>query len=243
MANLKPIGDGTSIAEQTYNEILHYISEEDMIGNKLPPETELAKMLGISRTALRDALQRLEVEGYISRRRKIGTIVLARRLDLDAGLERLNSVTQIIESAGMKAGTAFRKWRTEPANSLIAKMLNIEVGTEVTVIGRVRTANDLRLCYDINFIPVEYITEAEDKHITESLLNYLSAKHGVINRAITYFHPYTADHMVSQILEVPVGHLLMLLEHTHYSPVGKPMWYSRTFHRSDIISFHIVRSL
>jgi DNA-binding GntR family transcriptional regulator len=65
----------------------------------------------------------------------VGTVVYwLRRLNLDAGLEKLNSVTQIIEGAGMKPGTAFRHWRREPANSLIAQMLEIDVGDEVSVI-------------------------------------------------------------------------------------------------------------
>ncbi len=77
----------------------------------------------------------------------------------------------------------------------------------------------------------------------ESLLQYLSEKHGQISQAQAYLYPYTADAMISKKLGVNVGHLLMLLEHTHYAPNGQRMWYSRTFHRSDVISFHIVRSL
>ena len=37
---------------------------------KLPPEEELAAMLGVSRTLLRDVLNGLEREGYIIRRRR-----------------------------------------------------------------------------------------------------------------------------------------------------------------------------
>lgn len=243
MKSLKPIGDGRSVPSRAYEQILCYITEKNMIGDKLPPEMDLAKDLGVSRTALREALQRLELEGYISRRRRVGTIVLARRLDLDAGLEKLNSITQIIESAGMKPGTAFRKWRREPANSLIAQMLDIDVGDEIWVIERIRTANDISFCYDINFIPTTYISEEDEDSIGESLLQYFSEKHGRINQAQAYLYPYTADTMISKKLGVGVGHLLMLIEHTHYAPDGRPIWYSRTFHRSDIISFHIVRSL
>jgi GntR family transcriptional regulator len=243
MTTLKPIGSGKSVPSRAYEQILQYITESDMIGDKLPPETVLAEQLGVSRTALREALQRLESEGYISRRRRVGTIVLAKRLNLDAGLEKLNSITQIIEGAGMVPGTASRNWRREPANSLIAQMLEINVGDEISVFERVRTADGISFCYDINFIPSKYITEEDEDSIGESLLQYLSDKHGQIRQALAYLYPYTADDMVSKKLGVEVGHLVMLVEHTYYSPDGMPMWYSRTFHRSDVISFHIVRSL
>lgn len=243
MKNLKPIGNRQSVSSRVYEQILKCITEGDMVGDKLPPEMVLAEQLGVSRTALREALLRLESEGYIARMRKVGTIVLAKRFNLDAGLEKLNSVTEIIESAGMTPGTAFRHWRSEPANNLIAQMLEINVGDEISVIERVRTADDIRLCYDINFIPSKYITKEDENSISESLLQYLSERHGQISRALAYLHSDTADAMVSEKLKIPVGHLLMLVEHTYYAEDGRPMWYSRTFHRSDVISFHIIRSL
>jgi len=243
MKTLARIGDGQSVPSRAYERIMEFIAEGDIVGGKLPPETALAQQLGVSRTALREALQRLESEGYIARRRRVGTVVLASRLKLDAGLERLNSVTQIVQGAGMKPGTAFRDWRRETANSLIAQRLGIAIGDPVSVIERVRTADGTPFCYDINFIPAEYITVQDEDSIGESLLNYLSERYGQIRQALAYLYPYTADAIVSEKLGVPAGHLLMLLEHTHYTPDGSPMWYSRTFHRSDVISFHIVRSL
>lgn len=243
MKTLEPIGDGQSVPSRAYERIMEIIAEGDIVGGKLPPETALAQQLGVSRTALREALQRLESEGYIARRRRVGTIVLANRFKLDAGLEMLNSVTQIVQGAGMKPGTSFRDWRRETANSLIAQRLGIAIGDPVSVIERVRTADGTPFCYDINFIPAKYITQQDEDSIGESLLHYLSERYGQIRQALAYLYPYTADAIVSERLGVPVGHLLMLLEHTHYTPDGSPMWYSRTFHRSDVISFHIVRSL
>jgi len=44
-------------------------------GAQLPPEDELAKRLGISRSTLREALGHLESHGLIARRQGIGTFV------------------------------------------------------------------------------------------------------------------------------------------------------------------------
>lgn len=44
-------------------------------GSKLPPERELSVSLGVSRTTLRDALNRLEARGVIDRRPKSGNFV------------------------------------------------------------------------------------------------------------------------------------------------------------------------
>ncbi len=42
---------------------------------KLPSELELADMLNVSRTAIRDALSDIEREGFIERVRGIGTVI------------------------------------------------------------------------------------------------------------------------------------------------------------------------
>ena len=55
----------------------------------LPSENDLAKRMDVSRTQLRDALARLEREGFISRRHGVGTMInrhvlaLAVRMDLE----------------------------------------------------------------------------------------------------------------------------------------------------------------
>ena len=50
-------------------------------GNKLPPQRELAKSLGVSLVTLREALRILEAEGYLILRRGAagGAFVLANR--------------------------------------------------------------------------------------------------------------------------------------------------------------------
>lgn len=48
-------------------------------GQFLPPERDLAKAFGVNRLTLRRAVQELETEGYLSRRRGMGTLVLRRQ--------------------------------------------------------------------------------------------------------------------------------------------------------------------
>lgn len=83
-------------------------------GDHIPPERELAAMVGASRTSVRDALKDLEMRGLIDRKPGRGTIVRAASEDfsglaLVASLENLAKVTQAMEvRAIIEPSTAYR---------------------------------------------------------------------------------------------------------------------------------------
>src|SRR5574341_750109 len=97
---LNAIGSGQALPGQVRDYLLQLIRNGQLAaGQRLPPEQELAKSLRVSRASLREALQRLDLEGYIDRKQGIGTFVIGSNPTLaDAGLERLYSVTEIIAS-------------------------------------------------------------------------------------------------------------------------------------------------
>ncbi|HCF90860.1 MAG TPA: hypothetical protein DER58_00040 [Firmicutes bacterium] len=242
MQQIEPVGDGRSVPERAYEKLLAYVVEGKFAEGKLPPEMDLSKQLGVSRTALREALLRLESQGYISRRRRVGTVVVANRPKVEGGLEKLNSATGIIRNAGMEPGTTFKSWRMEEANPLVAQQLGVESGTKVSVFERVRTADGIPFCFDISFILEKHFGEADANKMGESLFEYFSEQEKLrIRRAVSRIYPYVADSLTGDRLALPKGHLLTLLEQTHYTASGEALWYSRAFYRSDLIGFHIVR--
>lgn len=242
MQHIEPVGDGRSVPERAYEKLLMYVVEGKFAEGKLPPEMELSQQLGVSRTALREALLRLESQGYISRRRRVGTVVVANRPKVEGGLEKLNSATGIIKNAGMEPGTAFKSWRKEEANPLVAQQLGLKTATKVFVLERVRTADGIPFCFDISFILEKHFGEAEANKMGESLFDYFSGQEKLrIRRAVTRIYPYVADGLTGERLALPKGHLLTLLEQTHYTASNEALWYSRAFYRSDLIGFHIIR--
>src|SRR5918996_6005073 len=71
-------------------------------GDRLPPELELAGMLGVSRGTLRTALDRLEEAGEITRRQGSGTYVgqAVRPVAFHEGLEVLRPYSELAERRG-----------------------------------------------------------------------------------------------------------------------------------------------
>ncbi|MFJ3640961.1 GntR family transcriptional regulator [Streptomyces sp. NPDC090108] len=64
------------------------LDSEFTVGEILPNERDLAARYGVARATLRQALEQLELEGRLQRRRGVGTTVAPPRVGVDVGTER-----------------------------------------------------------------------------------------------------------------------------------------------------------
>jgi DNA-binding GntR family transcriptional regulator len=108
-------------------------------GDRLPPEHDLASMLGVSRGTLRTALRRLEDTGEIVRRQGSGTFVghIARPGALQEGLERLESYASLARRRGLRLGARDARVETVPVPEDVAELLGVAPGIEATRVSRV----------------------------------------------------------------------------------------------------------
>ena len=94
------INRNPSLTEQVKTHIKKRIADDGFEDGRIPPETELANDLGVSRTTVRDALSRLEHEGTIYRRQGAGTFVNQQGLQIKSRLEEIWSYEQVLEDHG-----------------------------------------------------------------------------------------------------------------------------------------------
>lgn len=72
----KPISRGTSLVDTVVDQVHRLIAQGRLgAGDRLPRESELVDMLGVSRTVLREALGRLEATGLVTIQRGRGMFV------------------------------------------------------------------------------------------------------------------------------------------------------------------------
>ncbi len=85
-----------SLSDLAYEKLMAAVIEERFqVNTKLPPETELAQQLGVSRPVLRMALQRLKADGLLASRRGSGNYVIRRPHQTMLEMVRLNQVSDI----------------------------------------------------------------------------------------------------------------------------------------------------
>ncbi|MDQ0474587.1 GntR family transcriptional regulator [Labrys wisconsinensis] len=92
-----------SLSQMAYDQLLDQLIRRDIPAGSVLQERRLADLLGISRTPVREALNRLESEGFVAR--KPGRVLVVREFSTRELIETLH-VRQIleVESVGLATG-------------------------------------------------------------------------------------------------------------------------------------------
>ncbi len=243
---ITPLKNNELVTSQVYRYLKERLIEEQFpSGHMLPSENKLAKKLNVSRVSLRQALQRLDLEGYIERKRGLGTFVIDRHPShVEAGIEKLISMSELIRSRGHEPGTKEIEIFAKLADDRIAKRLGLSKGSPVTLVNRVRTIDGKPLCWDNSIFPSNILpptVTASD--IGESLFAYVHKRIGMeISHAVARLLPAKADKLLADKLGVPIGTLLIKLDQVHYLEDNSPFWYCNLLFLESEFGWYIVRT-
>ncbi|MGW5423300.1 GntR family transcriptional regulator [Streptomyces sp. NPDC003943] len=121
------------------------------VGEILPNERELAARFGVARATLRQALEQLELEGRLQRRRGVGTTVAPPRVGVDV------STTQ-----HAWPGVGEETWQsmdagTDTAPAAVARLLEIESGERVHIVRRLRITEGQPVAAELLYVPAESV--------------------------------------------------------------------------------------
>ncbi|TVL87816.1 GntR family transcriptional regulator [Streptomyces sp. SAJ15] len=129
------------------------LDSEFAVGEILPNERELAARFGVARATLRQALEQLELEGRLQRRRGVGTTVAPPRVGVAVGDP---------EHSWPGADDAADTW--EPVEceeaappAAVARLLGVAQDTPVHVVRRSRMSHGQPLAAELVYIPAESV--------------------------------------------------------------------------------------
>jgi GntR family transcriptional regulator len=201
---------------------------------RLPTERELAVQFGVSRTTVRQVLDRLEHEGAVHRRRgrSGGTFVNRPRAEIDFGY--LAGIPAYLRAQGFRPGAHVVSARMIPADETTASALSIPPGALVYEVVRIRLADEVRISLENARIPVAVAPDLLSQPLDDSIYDLLTERYGVsCAKAIERMVAVLADREQSELLGIKVGDPLMAIERVTYDSDEKPVEYAHDLFVGD----------
>ncbi|MGW3498407.1 GntR family transcriptional regulator [Streptomyces sp. NPDC001020] len=123
------------------------LDSEFSVGEILPNERDLAARFGVARATLRQALEQLELEGRLQRRRGVGTTVAPPRMGVAVGSERHTW-----------PGEADDAWQTTDSTlavppAAVADLLETDRGGQVHTVRRFRVTHGRPVAAELLYVP------------------------------------------------------------------------------------------
>jgi GntR family transcriptional regulator len=203
-------------------------------GTRLPPERQLAELLGVSRMTVRQALGELERDGRLHRvvGRAGGTFV--REPDPAHVPTATAGLSVVLRREGHASGVEAVSAEVQPAGRRTAAALGLERGSPVTVITRLRLSGGKPLAVERSSLPAHLFPDIEDVDLGGSLYALMGDGFGLRPvRTVERLELAEARPSDVRTLGVRRAAPLLLVERIGYAADGTAVEFSRDRFRAD----------
>jgi DNA-binding GntR family transcriptional regulator len=203
-------------------------------GARLENEIAIGERLGLSRPTVRRAIQELVDKGLLVRRRGIGTQVVQARVSRPVELTSLN---EDLTRVGHSPSTRVLSVERVPADEEAAAQLNLAVGTEITRVRRVRSADGTPMAILLNLLPPEFaditVADLEQRGLYE-ILRARGVTIKIANQRIGARRTHEDEH---ELLDIAKGSPLLTMDRVAFDHGGKVVEAGHHCYRPDLYSF------
>ncbi len=223
--------------------LIDFIKEKKYkIGDKIPSEDELARILNVSRVTLREAIRQLREEGLIYSRRGSGTFISGNVKEIAGTLDVNNGLTKMITEAGFKPGVTEFETELINASKELAQKLVVKEGCGIVVLKRIRTANDKPVVYSLDYLSPRVATIFLS--INEKIMSLfkLIEDNGIrFGNSFAEISPLCCSEELAAKLSYKSGAPILALKQVLVDQKGFPLFYGEDYFRPDCFIFSINR--
>lgn len=192
-------------------------------GTALPSEREMSERLGVSRTSIRKAMERLVDEGILIRRQGARSEI-ARRFEKP--LASLTSFSEDMRSRGLTPGMIWIAREVAVATPSEAMALNLSIGATVSRLKRVRTGDGRPMAIEHAAIPSQFLPDPAV--VTGSLYDVMQETGHRPARALQRLRAAIASDEDARLLDLQPGAALLVAERRCFDGHGAPVEFTQT---------------
>ena len=217
---------------QTENLLRELIKEpEYQKGKILPNEVDLAKKLAISRTTLRQAINKLVFEELLVRKKKLGTKVAQTKMSSKS--KNWLSFSQEMQARGITIRNYELHVSWVNPDEALANFFNISTEKKILKLERVRGNVQEPFVYFVSYFhPRIGLTGEED--FKKPLYEMLEQEHSVIaDISKEEISAKAADKTIARKLEVDAASPLLFRKRFVYDQAGRPIEYNLGYYKAE----------
>lgn len=237
---------GAVISDRIVKSLLDELRTGRFAGcDHLPAEVELASLLGVSRTVIRDALSEMEREGYIERVRGIGTVVNRSVLGMRNRLDQKLEYYPLIRSLGGYPHADNIQVQLQAADEDLAGSLELRPGDDVLCIKKRVLADTTPVIYSIDYLPRALFGNRDYTRIdlTADIFSVLERECSQQPASnIAHIKPSCGDKAIRAAMRLAPGEAMLLLDEVCYNRLCRPIMRSFSYY-TDFFDFAILRKM
>jgi GntR family transcriptional regulator len=234
------------LVDRARSQLLQAILEH-RFEDKLPAETALAEMLNVSRTTVRAALQGLEQDGLIVRRRSIGTLINRRADVASMALHRMVGFDWLLEEQGYSVEIE-SDWTVGAATPELVSAFSLDPDVEYLLSDKRYTANGQLAIHVRDVVLLAFVRPVELNNLSAlaadqpSLFDFSTRLlNKPIQSAVAQIIPMVKRNTTDTRLEVSRNQPFVRLHEKHMSHVGDVLAYSVVDVDDRYVKFEVYR--
>ncbi len=205
----------------------------------MPGEHDLSEAFKVSRITIRRALDRLERENLITRRRGSGTFAQPAG-DVAPIRQSLSGLLENLLTMGLKTSVRVLDFAYTPAPAEVAAALEIPPRTVVQKAVRVRAHHNEPFSFLTTWVPEDIGRKFKRSDMARRpLLALLEDSGYAASRADQVISARLADTQVASELNMEVGAALLYVRRTVRDPQDRVVEYIQALYRPELYEYHM----
>jgi GntR family transcriptional regulator len=233
-----------SLVQQVKTHLKRRIVNAEFESGRIPPESDLADELGVSRNTIRDALSQLETEGVVIRRQGAGTFINQAGLMVKTRLEEIVPYEQMIRDHGFSPTVQLVDVREKKVDPDLVSELDVAADEKLLVVEKLFLADEKPVIFSRTFVPpriitVDYATDDLHSPIYEFVPDYCQQEFAYY---VTEIVPVVAASWLANRLALPSDvTTLICFEEVGYNQADEPIVKAYSYFRSDLLRLRLIR--
>ena len=236
-----PLSNGS--LQPLYIQIKEAIKQRILDGDyaaheRLPSESELMKVFGVSRITVRQALRDLHSDGMVFSVQGKGTFVSKPKAVQD--VQRLQGFGEAMAPKGYETSARVISVSETRASQEVAEALDITRNVRVVELKRVRFLNREPISIDHSFFPLDIGQKLQARDLTQDVFPLLENEFGVLlSHADLQIEATAASEEQASFLNIDVNRPVLKIKRLVFNQQGKPVDFEYLFYRGDAFQYHL----